>query len=89
MRLRTIDGSTIHVNWEGTNESTVFNPEGETTDKFGTRLLNNPKFKGRFELVAEKNTEPKETFLCDTCGLVMKSKAGLGSHKRKHKEIST
>jgi hypothetical protein len=89
MRLRHVNGSTIKVNWAGTSEFTVFGPVGETTDERGQRLLNNPVYKGQFE---EVKTEPPSgvlTFKCDICGEVKKSKAGLGSHKRKHKEIST
>ena len=93
MRLRYVGGEKhITVNWKDSPdpnkpEFTVFDPEGETSDERGQRLLDNPKYNGKFVKVEPpKPAEPKPTFTCDVCGEVKKSKAGLGAHKRKHKE---
>jgi len=83
MRLKYLKGKSKTVCWVGTSESTLFDPIGKTTDERGKRLLENPLCKGWFE-------EVKATpFKCDQCGFEAKSVAGLGGHKRKHKEIST
>jgi hypothetical protein len=97
MRLRYVRDKKIKVNWSDSPdkdnpEFTVFEPEGETSDERGKRLLENKHHRDWFvELpvpveitVAEK---PRE-FICDVCGESKKSKAGLGAHKRKHKETS-
>ena len=84
MRLRYLKGETMTVKWIDTTESSVFSPFGETTEERGNRLLNNPEYKGWFEAVAEK---PVTLLKCDVCGMEVKSKAALGSHKRKHKEM--
>jgi hypothetical protein len=95
MRLRYMRDRSITVNWSDSPdrknpEFTVFCPEGETTDKRGKGLLASREYKGWFvevppvkEIAVE---EPKAAFPCDVCGHQAKSKAGLGSHKRKHKE---
>lgn len=79
-------GDTIKVKWRRTNP--VFEvkfsplPDKEIPDDLAKRLLTNPDYRGRFVLVEEQPLE----YPCDECNFVAKSEAGLGSHKRKHKE---
>ncbi len=81
MQLLYLKGKQIQVKWTGTRDSTVFSPIGEVSDEFGKRLLENPRYKGWF-----KEIQPTVEWVCDICQSKMKSKAGLISHKRKHKE---
>ena len=92
MRLKYLKGKAIRVNWTGTSEYTMFEPFGETSDEKGQALLDNPKYASLFEKVTTEPDKPEsktELFKCETCGEFKKSKAGLGAHKRKHKEIET
>ena len=91
MRLRFVQGKGKTVFWsdsvdKGHPDSTDFIPEGETSDERGKRLLENPKYQGMFIEVKEETPTPKESFICDRCDFSGKTKAGLGAHKRKHKE---
>jgi hypothetical protein len=96
MRLRFLKDKRQVVNWSDSPdkkhpEFTVFDPVGETSDERGKRLIANPAYQGWFEVVPEETpagpAEPeKPTFACDVCGETLRSKAGLGAHKRKHKE---
>jgi len=97
MRLRYTRDKRIKVNWsdspdKNNPEFTVFEPDGETSDERGKRLLENREHRGWFMEVPPVEItvpeKPKETFLCETCGETKKSKAGLAAHKRKHKETS-
>jgi hypothetical protein len=94
MKLRYLKGNTIRVNWKGTGEFTDFSPVGETTDERGQRLLDNPYQVGKFEKVEEATVVPVKseivpTFKCEHCERLLKTKAALGSHMRKHKEMVT
>ncbi len=99
MRLRFIDGKGQLVNWKnppkGYPHSTFFGPEADIPVEFGERLLNNPESSGKFirvdvpqaaAAIAFPPIEQKPQFACDVCGKEAGSKAGLGAHKRKHKE---
>lgn len=88
MRLRYTKGTSRTVGWAGTKPyiQVTFSPYGDVEDSLGERLLSNPQYPGWFERVEPE--QPVETFTCDICGKVAGSKAGLGSHKRKHKEQS-
>jgi hypothetical protein len=68
-----------------------FTPEADLPDEYGQRLLDNEHYKGLFARVdVPKEVSPpqeqKTGFPCDKCDFVAGSKAGLGSHKRTHKE---
>ena len=85
MRLKYLKGDKITVRWRDTSppQSAEFLPEADVTDELGERLLANPKYHGWFKRVDVVQPEP---FVCEVCGAACKSKLGLNSHKRKHKE---
>lgn len=96
-QLRYKGPETKVVNWKGTSPlfTVTFTPVGDKLipDDLAQRLLTNPKYEGQFEVLGSFNPveveeKPKEKFKCDQCEFETTSKAALGSHKRKHKEIS-
>jgi len=86
MTLKFLDGErkTIRDQREKPPKDYEFNPVGEVPKGVGERILAAQKQVGRFEVVGA-SPPPEAEFRCDVCGEVAKSKAGLGSHKRKHK----
>ena len=89
MTLRCIDARPDKpIMWTFLGKPYVFAPTSDVPDDYAEMLLKAEGYKDKFERVAGTQSAAPQTHLleCPVCHKVCRTLAGLGSHKRKHKE---